>query len=119
MSDKNKKTPIEESGDYDNFIGKFNHEEKPTDLSVYFGEIEKPEFSVHHWKKHWKGMPEFENDANKCYKKLIVNFKNEEDYKEFAKILGLELTEKTRYVYYPFQEKQNNLPKRWVDDSYE
>ena len=74
-------------------------------------------------------LPKGDNDPNKefnelgefhyvnsdvsAWKQLIVSFANKEDYEEFAKVTGLNLTEKTRSVFFPEQEREN------VEDIYE
>lgn len=49
---------------------------------------------------------EFENQAIKPFKTLIVHFENELTYKEFQERLEIELTEKTRSTYFPPQERE-------------
>jgi hypothetical protein len=51
----------------------------------------------HDWKEHWVGMPEFVQEDKPPYKKIFLNFRNEEDYKAFAKLIGQNLTEKTKF----------------------
>lgn len=49
----------------------------------------------------WKGMPEFEqNDEMPC-RRLVVNFKSEQDAQDFAKLVGQKLTDKTRFIWHP------------------
>ena len=39
------------------------------------------------FKKYWKGMPTFDQNDNPPYKQIYLNFRNEEDYKAFAKLV--------------------------------
>lgn len=55
----------------------------------------------------WKGMPEFEG-VEEPYKQLTINFENAQDYEEFGKLLGQDITDDTRFVWYP-QKKKHNL----------
>ena len=43
--------------------------------------------------------------AVKANPKLIVNFENEKDREDFAKFIGAELTDKTKYIWWPFKAK--------------
>lgn len=65
------------------------------------GEIDEEEM--------WSGMPDFENEEQKNYKSIIVHFLTEADYTEFADLVEQNLTEKTKYIYYPKQQKANLL----------
>lgn len=68
------------------------------------------------WKKHWKGMPEFEQNENPSYKTLYVHFRNEEDYKEFAKLIEQNISEKTKSIWYPKLDKVKNSLMRWIEE---
>lgn len=67
------------------------------------------------WKKHWVGMPEFEQNSKEPFKKLIVNFRTKEDYEEFANIIGQPLTDKTKSTWHPRLDKDANSLKRWIE----
>lgn len=54
----------------------------------------------------WKGMPEFEYNA-KAFKSIAVHFANEADYEAFARLINQSLTTQTRYIWYPYREKDN------------
>lgn len=58
-------------------------------------------------KELWKGMPEFEPKEVNEYKQLIVHFETEEDYKKFEGLVEQKLTENTKYIWYPYKEKQD------------
>jgi len=70
----------------------------------------------HDWKEHWVGMPEFVQEDKPPYKKIFLNFRNEEDYKAFAKLIGQNLTEKTKSIWYPKLEIDDNMLKRWIEE---
>lgn len=48
----------------------------------------------------WKGMPEFENEAQAA-RTLHVHFPTADDCAAFCKLLGLSITENTKTVWYP------------------
>jgi len=51
-----------------------------------------------------KGMPEFEQEDRMAYRTVKVHFKTDDDVAEFAKIIGQQLTEHTKYVWHPQAE---------------
>lgn len=56
--------------------------------------------------KEWRGMPEFEMD-NLIGRTIIVHFKEEKDVQKFAKLVGQKITNKTKYIWFPYQEKES------------
>tara|TARA_R100000655_G_scaffold93664_1_gene134967 strand:- start:1761 stop:2795 length:1035 start_codon:yes stop_codon:yes gene_type:complete len=40
--------------------------------------------------------------------KLVINFENENDRQDFAKTIGAQITEKTKFLWWPFKEKQKH-----------
>jgi hypothetical protein len=52
----------------------------------------------------WKDMPEFvQNDQ--VFRKIAVSFNTQEDVDAFAKLIGQEITDKTRFIWYPRAER--------------
>lgn len=108
------KPVVEETTQYDNFIGK---KVDVPDLTKFLDEDtiqEAPELIENDWKKHWKGMPEYEQEDNPPYKQIYLNFRNKEDYEAFAKLVDQNLTEKTKSIWYPKLDKDANSLKRWI-----
>lgn len=115
-----KKKLTTESTQYESLIG---HKEKNTNEPgsvLDFMDLDESErLSIEQkddaeWKKHWIGMPEFTQEDNPAYKKLIVSFRNKEDYEEFAKLIGQPLTEKTKTIWHPRLDREANSLLRWV-----
>ena len=52
-----------------------------------------------------KGMPSYESKDLQPYRTLYVHFNNEKDIQEFAKLINQKITDKTKYIYYPKQDK--------------
>jgi hypothetical protein len=46
-----------------------------------------------------------DQDVKKTQKRIYVNFRNEQDVQNFAKLLGVDITEKIKVIHYPI----NNL----------
>jgi hypothetical protein len=70
----------------------------------------------HDWEEHWVGMPEFKQEDNPPYKKIIMSFRSKEDYEEFAKLIDQKLTDKTKSIWYPKLDKDENTLKRWIEE---
>jgi hypothetical protein len=70
------------------------------------------------WKKEWEGMPEFiQEKTDKPYAQITFRFANEEDLKDFAKIIGQKLTNKTKSAWHPQIERGINANKIYVYES--
>jgi len=66
------------------------------------------------FKKYWKGMPTFDQNDNPPFRQLYLNFRNEEDYNEFAKLVDQQLTEKSKSIWYPKLDIEENSLHRWI-----
>lgn len=61
----------------------------------------------------WKeGMPEF-SDAEPAYQKIVVSFDDAESVKKFSELIGADITEKTKSVWYPPKERRETKGKKW------
>lgn len=67
--------------------------------------------------EHWRGMPEFSSENKEGFHSLIVHFETEQDMVAFAALLAQGITKKTKYIYYPKQQKEVMLKKGYVDES--
>lgn len=68
------------------------------------------------WQDHWKGMPEFEQENKKPYKKLNVCFQTKEDFEKFRVLIGQTMTEKTKTIWYPAFDREANSLFAWIED---
>lgn len=96
--------------EYDSFEGKTN----VSSLNHFFEDCDKNNFKEE-WQQHFKQMPEFENEENLPFKKLTISFECKEDYENFAKLIDQNLTERTKYIWFPKKEKKNNSILRWME----
>lgn len=78
---------------------------------------EREMYNEHNWQEHWVGMCEFEQEDNPPFKKIFVSFRTEEDYNEFAKLVDQNLTDKTKSIWYPKLNADDNMLKRWIEES--
>jgi hypothetical protein len=65
----------------------------------------------------WKDMPEFVQEKQEPYAKIIVRFANKEDLEEFSIMIQQKLTQKTKSIWHPELERGIHSAKRYVDES--
>ena len=111
---------VSESGEYENLMdladqNKAQAEENPDAFQSLF-EVEETVVDPDHWTEHWKGMPEYKQDDNGPWKTIKMHFRNEEDFKEFSKLTGNNLSKKTKSAWYPKLEITKNALLRWIED---
>lgn len=58
------------------------------------------------WAEKWKGMPAFESHDQMPWKTLDVHFRSREDQQLFAALVQQKLTDKTKCIWYPEQQRQ-------------
>ena len=112
------------SKDFDDCIGKKETKNRPGSLADFLGESDIPEtpeeaqklLAALDPKKYWKGMPEYVAENLEPKKQLLINFRSEEDMLAFAEVLGQKLTPKTKSVWFPPKERDENSLKRWMED---
>lgn len=79
------------------------------DVKQFFDDLED-------WKKVWKNMPEFVQHDFMPKHSIKVHFNDSADLKEFAELLGQNITPNTQFIYYPKLQKENLKAKR-IDGS--
>lgn len=109
-----KKTGIKETTEYENCLGVKEFESGT--LAPHLGVEAVKDIEEKLWKKHWVGMPEFVQEDNPPYKKIIVSFRSKEDYDEFSVLIGQSLSEKTKSIWHPKLDREANSLLRWVED---
>ncbi len=65
------------------------------------------------WQKEWKDMPEFFQEDLTSYRKIVIHFRNNEDVKKFAELIGQKITPKQPSLWYP-----EMLPRRYAHLKY-
>jgi hypothetical protein len=93
--------------------------EEEFDLSLTgFSEIEMMNISADAGKiaadpmAEWTGMPEYE-DKEPCYRKIIINFDDEDSVQKFAALLEQEISDKTKSLWYPMKERRKLKDLAW------
>ena len=70
--------------------------------------IFQPDHSSREWldaDEHWQDMPSFDHDDQSPFRSLTVNFVNQEAVDKFFQLIKQDYTEKTKYIWFPFIEK--------------
>jgi hypothetical protein len=62
----------------------------------------------------WQGMPEFGQENHMAFRTLVVHFTDQESVNRFAKLVKQELTDKTKFIWYPKQARETVADKAYV-----
>jgi hypothetical protein len=62
-----------------------------------FDDIETPAS----WELEWQDMPEFVQEDLTSQRKIVVHFRNDEDVKKFAELIGQRITAKQPSLWFP------------------
>lgn len=54
----------------------------------------------------YEGMPEYDHEDDRPFKKILVKFENQEDYDFFCERLELDVTKSTSSIWYPQRERR-------------
>jgi len=65
----------------------------------------------------WEGMPEFVQERQEPFAKIIVRFETEKDLQEFSELINQKLTPKTKSIWHPYKSHCGAIRKRWADES--
>ncbi len=109
---------VKESAEYDNFLGKKEEAVREPTLAEFLGMEEEDK---NEREKFWVGMPEFEQKDNPPFKTLYLHFRNKQDFDEFrTKYAQVDdeqtITDKTKSMWYPHLDKDENSLKRWFEE---
>jgi hypothetical protein len=107
---------VEETGQYENCMDLLQNEPAKEITLADFFEIKDGEKIRDEWEDHWHGMPTYKNDEKKHYKTVYVHFETKNDMDEFAKRIGQNMTDKTKYIWFPKKEGSEITLLRWVDE---
>ena len=69
------------------------------------------------WHTEWNGMPEYTQNDLMPIQQIIINFESREDIKKFAKLVGQNLTYKTKSIWYPEAKKESVVNKKYINSS--
>jgi hypothetical protein len=82
------------------------------ELLAFFGDtVEDP-------RAEWDdGMPSYKNDGFVAFRTLYVHFKTQEAVDEFCALIDQEITDKTKFVWYPAEARDKTTGEHYVDAS--
>ena len=66
-------------------------------------------------KYDWQNMPEFVNEKNDAFRKIIVSFADERAVTSFSDLVQQRITDKTKSIWHPAKEKSQSI-EMWIDD---
>ena len=70
------------------------------------------------WQAEWQGMPEFVQNRQREYAKIIVRFRNKKDLDEFAALIGQRLNRNSLSTWHPALKNGVLQPKvKYVGES--
>jgi hypothetical protein len=58
------------------------------------------------YEQEWQGMPEYKSEAQ-VYRSMIVHFATETDFRKFMVLMEQDVTDKTKFIWYPNKERRN------------
>lgn len=64
----------------------------------------------------WKDMPEFNQPDATSFRHIIVHFNDQESVDEFSELIGQDLTDKTKSIWHPKQERMDTESKRYSSE---
>lgn len=65
----------------------------------------------------WFDMPEFVQQKQEPYSKIIIRFETEDDLNDFAKLINQKLTKKTKSIWHPYKSHWGNNRMVYIDES--
>lgn len=63
----------------------------------------------------WTGMPEFIQEKQEPFSKIIIRFESEYDLDDFAKLIGQKLTPKTKSIWHPHKPHSSGVKKVYTN----
>jgi hypothetical protein len=65
----------------------------------------------------WQGMPECENEDLLAKISIKVNFKSDDDLREFEEVVGQKVPMNIKSIWYPAVQRAPTVNQRWTDES--
>lgn len=64
----------------------------------------------------WRGMPEFEQKDADGIQRIVVHFKTREAVKRFAELVGQNITDRTKAIWFPYEQPLSRTEKVYEPD---
>jgi len=68
------------------------------------------------WQKEWEGMPEFKQEDLTPFQSVLVHFETKEDREAFEELLAQQITDTTKYIWFPEAEVGKFKNYRYVQE---
>lgn len=65
---------------------------------------------------HWVGMPDFKQEDQNGFHRMVVHFETAQDLQDFAGLVGQKLTDKTKYMWFPEHHRDEVADKAYISD---
>ena len=66
--------------------------------------------------EHWGGMPEFEMEDKTSHRKIVVHFRNDEDFDSFCLLINQKLGKKLPSTWYPKMPNRKTAHMSYEDE---
>lgn len=65
----------------------------------------------------WRGMPEYTNEDQQAFQRIILHFRNQADVDAFAKLIEQKISSATKYLWFPLWTRGDEPKKSYEDES--
>lgn len=79
----------------------------------HFGEISSLQLDANDPYEEWTGMPEFDHDDKTAFRTVALHFKTKQEVDRFAKQIGQQITDKTRFIWFSGTEIDRYADKQY------
>jgi hypothetical protein len=69
--------------------------------------------------REWVGMPEFEQNSKEAWQTIAVHFKDEDAVKAFAQLTNQQITDKTKFMWYPADAIESYVEQQFKSEAAE
>ena len=83
------------------------------DLDQLINDLSRTGIDANDPNAEWEGMPEYEHGDERPFRSLNVHFGSAEDVKEFARLLGQDITHEAKWIWHPRQIRKDFMKERW------
>jgi hypothetical protein len=92
-------------------------DESINELVTGFSPVDLEQLSVPfektNWEDEWLDMPEFTTEDKQAYRSIMVHTKDEKAWGKFVKQLGISVSNKAKYLWFPEIEIAHHADKRY------
>lgn len=66
--------------------------------------------------EEWQNMPEFVQENDDAFRRIMIKFENAKDVKKFIEIIKIKISDDTKWLWFP-HKKQHKTTKHYTDES--